>query len=222
MDSVDPSSASATVISRSSELAPVRADTSGEWAAKTWMSDLDAFVIYGSAGLLDNYVHLRKQRVRVLGERVTNNTWFCPKSFNTSGTKIIGVDDINTGEFAQIWINALSDEISTHRYNEVTELISVFLENVQTEEVLERYELAISDIIDSYGKNGMAALEVQLLESAALEPLFWKFLTALGARRGDPIDQLAKQILLRHLNSSSQDDAQRRLQHSVHFPTARS
>jgi hypothetical protein len=203
MDSVDPSSASATVTSRSSELAPVRADTSGEWAAKTWISDLDAFVIYGVAGLIDNYVHLRKQRVHVLGERVTNNTWFCPKAFNTSGRKIIEVDDINTGEFAQVWVNALSDEISTPRHNEVTELISVFLENVQTEETLERCELAISDIIDSYGKNGIAALEAQLLESAALEPLFWRFLTALGARRGDPTDQLAKQILLRHLNSSS-------------------
>ena len=95
----------------------------------------------------------------------------------------------------------LSDEISAP-HAEVTDLLSLFLENVQTEEIQDRCELTISGIIDSYGTIGVAALEAQLA-GPALEPLFWKFLTALGVRRDEPTDRMAKEILLRQLDSPS-------------------
>lgn len=96
---------------------------------------------------------------------------------------------------------ASSVEISAP-HAEVTDLLSLFLENVQTEEIQDRCELMISGIIDNYGTIGIAALETRL-QGPPLEPLFWKFLTALGARRGEPTDGIAKEILLRQLDSPS-------------------
>jgi ActR/RegA family two-component response regulator len=86
----------------------------------------------------------------------------------------------------KVMTRPLSDEISAP-HAEVTDLLSLFLENVQTEETQDRCELTISGIIDNYGTIGIAALEARL-RGATLEPLFWKFLTALGARRGEPTD----------------------------------
>jgi hypothetical protein len=85
---------------------------------------------------------------------------------------------------------------------ETKQLILEFLNNLQTEESMENYELAISDIIDRHGRTGIAALEAQLFRPP-VEPLSWKFLGALGVRRGLPLDNVAKRILLSHINSTS-------------------
>jgi hypothetical protein len=85
---------------------------------------------------------------------------------------------------------------------ETKQLILEFLNDLQTEDSMENYELAISDIIDRHGKTGIAALEAQLFRPA-VEPLSWKFLGALGVRRGVRLDVVAKRILLGHLNSTS-------------------
>lgn len=93
------------------------------------------------------------------------------------------------------------EDISEARV-EAKELVSAFLEEVRTDEILERCELAISDIIHRHGKRGIAALQAEVFEPT-VEPLAWKFLNALGARRGQPIDDVARGILLNHLDSTS-------------------
>jgi hypothetical protein len=85
---------------------------------------------------------------------------------------------------------------------ETRQLIVSYLEDRHTEESMEIFELEICDIIDRYEERGIAALETQLSEPD-LEPLSWKFLAALGVRRGWPLDNLAKRILLGNLNSRS-------------------
>ena len=85
---------------------------------------------------------------------------------------------------------------------EAKELVTAFLEEVRTDETLERCELVISDIIDRYGMGGIAALQAEVFE-AAVEPLAWKFLYALGVRRGQLVDDVARAILLSQLHSTS-------------------
>jgi hypothetical protein len=133
---------------------------------------------------------LPKYIVRVLRE---NETMISPPEFNLPRTT-------NTREI-KTESNSVLEDISEARV-EAKELVSAFLEEVRTDEILERCELAISDIIDRHGKGGIAALQAEVFEPT-VEPLAWKFLNALGARRGQPIDDVARAILLGHLGSTS-------------------
>jgi hypothetical protein len=136
-----------------------------------------------------------KYVVRLLRENTINDTMIVPIVFNVSGAtfnKPVIITD-NSSSFNDV------SEASV----EAKELVSAFLEDVQTDEALERYELMISDIIDRYGQGGIAALEAQVSEETAVGPLAWKFLNALGVRRGRLIDDVARGILLRNLDSRS-------------------
>jgi hypothetical protein len=199
MDLPDPSSAGEFAAARRrrvSEPEPVLSDTSlgttTIWAPNGLQRDLDTIRIYNATGFLDT-VKLHRHP-RLLAESVITSTMIAPKAFNISGR-------VEEPEEAAEATPSLSDEISA-ALAEVTELLSVFLENVPTDELQDRCEVAISGIIDRYGQIGIRVLERRLV-GPALEPLFWRFLTALGARRSEPIDQIAKEILLRHLNSPS-------------------
>jgi hypothetical protein len=123
--------------------------------------------------------------VRLLRENTINDTINVPIVFNISGTTFNIPDDISEASV------------------EAEELVAAFLEDVQTDETLERCELMISDIIDRYGKGGVAAVEAQVFDEPAVGPLAWKFLNALGVRRGQPIDDVARAILLSNLDSTS-------------------
>jgi hypothetical protein len=211
MDLPDPSSADDVVIAgrqRASEPEPVLADTSPGtttiWAPNRLQRDLDTLVIHDATGFLDT-VQLRKHGIRLLAEPIITYTMIAPKAFKISGTTLEEAEE--PLEEATATTGSVANEISAP-HAEVTELLSLFLENVQTEEIQDRCELIISGIIDSYGTSGIDALQAHLVVQAqlvapTLEPLFWKFLTALGVRRGDPTDRIAKEILLRHLNSPS-------------------
>jgi hypothetical protein len=143
-----------------------------------------------------------KYVVRLLRENTINDTMIAPTVFNISGTRYVNRPVVATNR------SSLLDDISEARV-EAKELVSAFLEDVQTEETLERCELMISDIIDRYGKGGIAALEAHVFDQpavgplACVGPLAWKFLNALGVRRGQPIDDVARAILLSHLDSTS-------------------
>ena len=137
-----------------------------------------------------------KYVVRLLRENTINDTMIAPTVFNISGTRYINRPVVATDT------PSLLDDIS-EACVEAKELVSAFLEDVQTEETLERCELMISDIIDRYGKGGIAALEAHVFDEPAVGPLAWKFLNALGVRREQPIDDVARAILLSHLNSTS-------------------
>ena len=138
---------------------------------------------------------VRKYVTRLLRERVINDTMVTPTVFNITGTKFVYSHQNKTDS------NSKLDDIPAPRV-EAKELVSTFREDVRTEGALDRYELVISDIIDRYGTRGIAALQAEVFEPA-IEPLGWKFLNALGVRRGQPIDNVARAILLRHLNSIS-------------------
>ena len=201
MDLLNPSSTGDLAVTRrhrASEPEPVLADTS-PGAPNALQRDLDTLVIYDPAGFLET-VQLRKRGIRLLAEPVITYTMPAPTAFNISGTTLDEAEEPfeeATGRTASV-----SDEIISAPHSEVMELLSLFLENVQTEEIQERCEVTISAIIDTYGTIGIVALEAQLVGSA-LEPLFWRFLTALGVRRGEPTDRMASEILLRQLNSPS-------------------
>jgi hypothetical protein len=135
-----------------------------------------------------------KYVVRLLRENIVNDTMIAPIVFNISGTT--RVRPVITRDTS----SHLGDVTEAHV--EAKELLSAFLEDVQTDETLERCELMISDIIDRYGKGGIAALEAHVFDDA-VGPLAWKFLNSLGVRRGQPVDDVARGILLRHLDSTS-------------------
>jgi hypothetical protein len=90
-----------------------------------------------------------------------------PPVFNISGWRSVNtrVDETDS--------HRILDDISEARV-EAKEIVSAFLEEVRTDETLERCELVISDIIDRYGMRGIAALQAEVFE-AAVEPLAWKF-----------------------------------------------
>jgi hypothetical protein len=124
-----------------------------------------------------------------------NGTTNSPVLFNISGMKSINTRSDKTASYN------LVDDNSEARI-EVRGLVSAFLKEVQTDETLERCELVISDIIDRFDKEGIAALQAELFEPA-IKSLAWKFLYALGVRRGQPIDDVARGILLSQLDSTS-------------------
>jgi hypothetical protein len=135
-----------------------------------------------------------KYVVRLLRENIVNDTMIAPIVFNIPGTT--RVRPVITRDTSSQLV-----DISEARV-EAKELVSAFLEDVQTDETLERCESMISDIIDRYGKGGIAALEAHVFDDA-VGPLTWKFLNSLGVRRGQPIDDVARGILLMHLDSTS-------------------
>jgi hypothetical protein len=137
-----------------------------------------------------------KYVVRLLRENIINDTMIAPIVFNISGATNIDRAVVATDT------SSLLGDISEASV-EAKELVSAFLEDVQTDETLERCELMILDIIDRYGKAGIAALEAQVFDEPAVGPLAWKFLNALGVRRGKPIDDVARAILLSNLDSTS-------------------
>jgi hypothetical protein len=121
-----------------------------------------------------------KYVVRLLRENIVNDTMIAPIVFNIPGTT--RVRPVITRDTS-------------------SQLVDIS-EDVQTDETLERCESMISDIIDRYGKGGIAALEAHVFDDA-VGPLTWKFLNSLGVRRGQPIDDVARGILLMHLDSTS-------------------
>lgn len=177
---------------------PSRSDTSDPKGSNILIYNKSRYVL--NSIFVDRHVLVEsapsyKYVVRLLRENVLNHTMIAPTRFNISGAEL----DYTNEDKADSYHDFV--DISEARL-EVKELVSAFLDDVRTDETLERCELVISDIIDRYGKRGIAALQAEISEPA-IEPLAWKFLNALGVRRGQSIDGVARSILLRHLNSRS-------------------
>ncbi len=88
---------------------------------------------------------------------------------------------------------------------EAQQLVNEALEELQTEEMLELFEVRSSEFIDQNGVAGIAAFETYLLRSTnpVTEPLIRRFLRALGSVRTPAVDTVARQVLLSQLSSLS-------------------
>lgn len=182
------------VKSQPSKPEPLRSDTSDPrgYNILTYQKSYDVFAVI-EAWVCN--LPVSQSWVRLLSESVINDTMISLPMFSIAGWRSVNtpVDETDS--------HRILDDSSEARV-EAKELVTAFLEEVRTDETLERCELVISDIIDRYGMGGIAALQAEVFE-AAVEPLAWKFLYALGARRGQPIDDAARAILLSHLDSTS-------------------
>ena len=87
------------------------------------------------------------------------------------------------------------------------ELIENFGTLLQTEEVMEQVAQTFESYMDQYRALGIRALFLALSQTAVpsyiSEPLWWHFLRALGTHRDAASNQIARNILLRELNSAS-------------------
>ena len=88
---------------------------------------------------------------------------------------------------------------------EADQILQETLEQVQTEESLEKFEVSAAEFVDGHGVTGIGVLESRLLRTgdASTEPLARRFLRALGAQRGAAIDGRATRLLIEQLNSPS-------------------
>jgi hypothetical protein len=88
---------------------------------------------------------------------------------------------------------------------ESQQFINVAIENLQTEEALELFEIRVSEFIDKHGIAGIRSLQRTLLETnnPTNEPLARRFLRSLGSHRTPAIDAVSKDILFSQIHSIS-------------------
>jgi hypothetical protein len=88
---------------------------------------------------------------------------------------------------------------------ESRQFINSAIENLQTEEALELFEVQVSEFIDKHAMAGIRSLQRTLLETnnPINEALARRFLRSLGVERTPQIDAVAKDILLTQLYSVS-------------------